>query len=80
MRTSATILNAHSAVSAQMIDFLPEILLVFAGVAGFLGLFYSASRTFLETYSGAIGIVFAVIAGVYVLKEHQISVKNERLA
>ena len=58
---------------------LPELLLVVCIFGGLLLLSRAKPRKFLEGNSGAIGVVFALIAGVYVLKEHEISEKNDRL-
>lgn len=63
-------------------DFWTPYILIFL-VTVFLGvglLFWLKGRTFLEEYSGAVGVVLAVIAGAFVLVEYDNGQQDKRLA
>lgn len=62
-------------------DFSPYIyIFVVAVVAGVAVLIRSDARDFLENYSGAVGVVFAVIAGAFVLVEYNNGQRDKLLA
>lgn len=63
----------------SILSYFPEILLAASGMAGLIILWCAKPRKFLESNSGAIAVIFALITGVYVLKEHEISEQNSRL-
>lgn len=56
-----------------------DLTLVLAVVVGLFVLWHPLSRRIVGKHSSAIGIVFGLIAGAYVLVEHQIAEKNSRL-
>lgn len=62
-----------------MADFTSYAILIPAVAAGFVVLLRPQWRRFVGKHSGAFGIVFGVIAGAYVLVEHQIAEHNSRL-
>lgn len=62
-------------------DFLTPYLLVFVTtvIAGVAVLSRPKARRFLEKYSGAVGVVFAVVAGAFVLVEYDNGQQDKRL-
>lgn len=62
-----------------MSNTIPIGLLIICSVVGLICLAIPKTRSFLENNSGGIGVVFAVVAGAYVLYEYQIAEKNKRL-
>ncbi|MDW3117820.1 MAG: hypothetical protein R8G60_08535 [Roseovarius pacificus] len=57
----------------------PDILLFATVVIGLILLAVPASRNFLESKSGAVGVILALIAGAFVLKEHELLQQDARL-
>lgn len=60
-------------------NFAPELLIGASIIVGIILIRTPRSRLFLQENSGAIGVVFALTAGMYVLKEHELSQHNDRL-
>lgn len=63
-------------------DFWTPYILIFVvtAIAGVGVLFSLKGREFLEAHSGAVGVVFAVIAGAFVLVEYDNGQQDKRLA
>ena len=60
-------------------SYLPEFLLGLVVIGAVICLSIPSWRTFLENHSGAAGVLLAIFAGFYVLKEYEISEQDDRL-